>query len=411
MKLLFEGAYGIQSAGDDAALEALLAMIRRKVIKEPIETTVFARHPSANFDKDFSVRTIQNTEYPTKEESMGRWLRGFNYGDTPEILLDNYRYFLEADVVILGAGNFINENSFGLFRGMLARFCVSTFMAKAAQVPCFLYGLSASELKSTLSQMMANWLFAAADKTTFREASSINLLRNIEIQLPDTIEELPDPVICSSCATREQILKVLSAEGIAPKSNRKRLAVSLRGFLHLGGKAFQEYFDRMQIPLKDWISNDGEILFIPHCTYEFDKPESDDRHVADLLVRNAHFQSNVYIIRGQYRPWEIEGLYSMCDAALCTRLHASVFACKQGIPTVAIGYEPKVEGFWNSIGLSEYCMPFNSSGEDISRLLTNSLNSFPRAQVNKSLKELAQRAERYAEIVIDLANSKSRIKR
>ncbi len=188
MIILFNGAYSINSAGDDAALEAMLALLRKELGSRAFEARVLARHPNEAFDKAFGVRTIQNLEYPTKDESLDRWMRGFNFGDSPDTLLTLLDHFKAADLVILGAGNFINENSFGLFRGMLAGFCVSAFLAKATNTPCMLYGLSASKLSSRLPIVMTQWLFDNVSKITFRESASLELLTRLGIKMPPTMK-------------------------------------------------------------------------------------------------------------------------------------------------------------------------------------------------------------------------------
>lgn len=402
MKLLVEGAYTINSAGDDAALEALLSLLKKKMPSAPVDVRVLSRHPGGDFDEAFGVKTIQNFEYSTKEESLDKWLRGFNYGDSQEIILDVLEQFEWADLVILGAGNFINENSFGLFRGMLSRFCISSFFAKITKTPCMLYGLSASVLRSRLAIKMASWLFNNVSMTTFREYASYNLLKNLGIRMPEETKVLPDPVLLSSCTTTERIQSILGREKIPARTSKPRLALSVREFYHRGRVFHEQYLDNVRSAVDLWTSNGGEVLCIPQCTYAFDRTYADDRHIAASLWNSLHSPEQVYLIQARYWPWEIEGLYSVCDAALCSRLHAGVFSCKQAVPTVSFAYEPKVQGYWEQLGITEYCLPVESKGESIYMHLEKALSNFPMQEVQERLTSLKGKTRHYGDIVFEL---------
>ena len=400
--ILFNGAFTIHSAGDDAALEALLTVLKQQPTPHDFKATVLCRHPNADFENAFGVKTVQNLEYPSKEESLNRWLRGLNVDDSQDILLRLIEYVEAADLLVLGAGNFINENSFGLFRGMLPRLCLSAFLAKTTATPCLLYGMSASELSSPLALRMAQWLFDNVSAVTFREESSLRLLQNLGIIIPEKSEVLPDPVLCSSCAPPGRIQEILARENIPLKHSAPRLAVSLREFHHKSGDFHHQYIHSLREVLDTWTANGGEILFIPHCTYELAYPHTDDRYLAEELRASLKFPEQVYSIRSQLWPWETEGLYATCDLALCTRLHAGVFACKQGIPTIALGYEPKVVGFWEMLGLHKYCLPLESSSKEISTALEKGLKDFPQTDVQERIQTLKAQAQRYADIVMSL---------
>lgn len=402
MVILFNGAYAINSAGDDASLEAMLVLLREYLGSESFDVRVLCRHPNEEFDNAFKVKTYQNLEYSTKESSLGKWLRGFNFGDPPEILMDMLYLFEEADLVILGAGNFINENSFGLFRGMLSRFCISAWFSKITDTPCMLYGLSASKLVSPLALKMTQWLLYNVSKVTFREKASVSLLKELGIAIPQDAEVLPDPVLYSSCAPPSRVNEILQYECI-PAASSKRLAVSLRS-LYQNGKSFSRNFlERMGQVIDGWTSEGGEVLFIPQCTYELGGTYADDRNIANALLSILRYPKRTYVIKGHYWPWEIESLYSCCDVALCIRLHGGVFACKHSVPTVALAYEPKVVGFWEWLGMKDFCLPIDSSPDTILRGLKDALSRFPKTYVRSRIDSLKLQVRRYAEIAIELA--------
>lgn len=406
MKILFSGAYTINSAGDDAPLDTFLSILSEKIGNNNVEAIVLCRHPDEEFEKAFGVKTIQNLEYSSKEFSMDRWLRGFNFSDSQDVLLDLLKHFEAADLVVLGAGNIINEHSSGLFRGSLAQVCVNTFFANITDTPCLLYGVSATELNSQLSVYMANWLFKNVSRVTFREENSVDLLRKSGVNLAKNMEILPDPVLASSCSSLSRMYEILEYEKIPEKRSQPWLAISLREFYHRSKDFHNNYIRKIVKIVDSWTDNGGSVLLIPQCTYEFHYPYSDDRFVANELISLVKNVDNVYSIKSSYRPWDIEKIYSYCDIALCTRLHGGVFACKQGLPTVVLSYEPKVQGFWETIGLLDYCLSMDSSAELIIQKLEYAIHKFPKDEIATRIDSLKKLVSRYVDLAIELVEKK-----
>ncbi len=403
--ILFNGGYTINSVGDDAPLEVILTLLKEQLGTDTIKAHVLCRHPNLQFDKAFGVQTYQNLEYASKEASLDCWLRGFNFSDSQEILHEMMQYYEEADLVILGAGNFINNNSFGLFRGMLPRLCINAFMAQMTNTPCMLYGLSASELSSPLAISMTQWLLQNVSKVTFRERHSVKLLQNLNIKIPKETEVLPDPVLACSCVSASQIQEIFEKEGVPVKSIKPRLSISLRSFHFRGEDVHHKYIQNISKVVEAWTSNGGEVVFIAQCMYKHDLPHNDDRNLAISLRDSLKDNSQVYVLKSLYLPWEVEGFYSDSDLALCTRLHGGVFACKQGVPTIALAYEPKVYGFWEQIGMNSYCIPFDSTAETILERIEDALENFPQEHINDRLILLKSKVPRYGEIATELLKS------
>jgi|GEM_PF-4893589 len=147
----------------------------------------------------------------------------------------------------------------------------------------------------------------------------------------------------------------------------------------------------------------GKVLFVAQCTYEHGGAVADDRVIAQETRGQLDLPDAAHVLQGHYWPWEIESLYGMCDAALTVRLHAGVFACKQRVPTVALAYEPKVVGFWDSLGLGAFCLQPTTNGADMHALLVRAADAFPSAVAGSRLEELRLQANEYGKMVVEAA--------
>lgn len=402
IKLLFNGGFTLHSAGDDGVIEAFLSLLRKEAPDTEFEARVLARHPYEEFDKAFGVTTFRNLEYETKSESVGRWLNGLNPDDSPEILLSLREQIEWADVVLLGAGNFLNENSFSLFRGLAPRLAVTAFIAKSVGKPIFLHGMSGSKLTQPLAILLVDWLLNNVDALAFREEVSPEILRKCGVRVPETSLMLGDIIFSGSAITRETARKLLVKEQIVFPSDSPVLAVSLRD---MRGKPElrERYEDTVVKVLDDWMSGGGCALMIPQCTYDRETPESDDRKVAEKIVQRLSHPGQAFEIKGHHWPWEIEGLYGLCDAALTTRLHAGAYAAKQDVPTVAFAYEPKVRGLWKKLGFERALVELEDSPELIVAKLAEVREIWPSDEIRKRVDSIQSGNREYARTALKLA--------
>jgi colanic acid/amylovoran biosynthesis protein len=94
------------------------------------------------------------------------------------------------------------------------------------------------------------------------------------------------------------------------------------------------------------------------------------------------------------------------DLWIGTRMHSCIFATTAGLPTVAIGYEPKVAGYFELLGLPELVLDIESvSAADLVRLATNAWRDRDRlqTQMGARLPQLRNDALLSARVAAELA--------
>ena len=392
------------SAGDDAPLEVMTRLLRNR-LNEKVHFTVLARHQNKQFEKDYRVKLVRNFEYDTKKQSAGRWLKGFNPDDSIteiERILDLYS---RANLLILGAGNFINEHCRGLLRGLLPRFYLNAWLASWVDLPVMLYGLSSSPIKSMYARYGAQWLLKNADAVVFREEFAPKNLLTSNIKLPD-YKILPDPVIGMRKLPINEELHLYKKENI-PLISNERLAISVRYMGYLGEKKEKEYYLMVARLTETWLSNhpDGDVIFIPQFVYDVDGP-IDDIGIADRIISliQKRFHPRIFSVKGKYLPWETEAFYRKTTIALTTRLHATLFALRSGIPTIAIGYETKVKGLLKRLQYPQkFILEVNSSPDTIFQKINTISHSFNdvKHKIAANIKECQQEIEEYADVALN----------
>jgi polysaccharide pyruvyl transferase WcaK-like protein len=399
-KIVFAGGYTIWSAGDDAPMAFLSSRLRERFPGE-CEFVVIARHPNPVFDEFFGVRTIRGFEYDSKALSSGKWMRGLNFSDDRMELKAIADEIASADLLVLGAGNFITELSLDILRGHFAQFAVLTLLADLAQTPVMLFGLSANKLLHPWSQRAAAWMLRRASAVTFRERLALDNLRASGVKLPHH-EILPDAALGAPSAPQARAHEILAGEGIR-LDNKEVLAVSVRDLSWM--QTHTSYQETLIGVVNAWTARpDRAALFIPQCTYHVEDPRTDDRYTAEQLRPGLVHVGRCCFVRGQYQSPDIACLYHEAHVTLATRLHGSVFSAKAGTPVVGLSYEDKVAGFFGQLGRPEWALSLQTDPTNILSLLDHlsARQAALRPELLARVGQLTHELERYVDIACEL---------
>jgi len=323
MRIAIVGAFGIGSTGDEAGLTVL-----KDALKDYAELIVFMRNPTAEYAEHYNCKLWSKLEHHTREAARGRIFCGMNVGDNPVNIENIISIFKTCDLVMLGPGDFINEDCKGFLRGALPEMVVMAWLAEMAGTPFMIYAASARLLKEQYSKYQLQWLLNKAATITFRGRISVDLLEESGIKGVNKIKVLPDPVECFMINDRQTPVPgklFLSVRSLAYKGKNTEIK-----YRHLIRNVIDKY--------------EGEILSIPMFI-------SDDGYPDDI-TEMYEINNNIKTINEHNKMWPEETMYyiSSCSRGLTTRLHAAVMCYTLGIPFVSIAYEPKVIGFCESVG-------------------------------------------------------------
>lgn len=358
-RIIFAGAYGIQSQGDDAPLVVLARMLRERV--GDFDGVVVSRPPGGAEYGALGLRSVPNFEYATKAESLGKWFRGFNPQDDRTDLRALENEISGGDLLVLGAGNALVDQSIGLLHGPVPYFLALTLMARMSGVPILWYGLSIGPLNTALGKKYGRLCLDLAAAVTVRDARSLAVAKEIGhqgpcVQLPDPVLGLPapGPAPVSALALEPWRKAHGQAGGV--------VAVSVRA-LPPGCMAHAAWVAGMAALLDELHDRHGlRPLFIPQCTYPHGGPLEDDRAMAMQVANAMRHRACAVLVERQLGVEECLSLYAGAQIALCTRLHGVVFAAMNGTPVVAFGYHPKLAGFMDWLGQPERLVSVQGPG-------------------------------------------------
>jgi polysaccharide pyruvyl transferase WcaK-like protein len=266
---------------------------------------------------------------------------------------------------------------------------------------------SIQPIRDPVCQLLYRAIRRSAGWFTVRDAASARYARILSGGQP--ARRSVDPGIICPVAATERVDAIVAAEGIA--ADRPILGIaphlfvnqgrfhdpSYRGFQieykNFSDRVIDRYYTAMA-RVADRLTERGTVVFLPMCTRT---PPGDDRVAAEWIQqRMAHADKSV-CVRGDHHVDELAGLLARCHLLVASRLHGYAMAIAAGVPSVAIGFHPKIRGLAEEVGLADWVYPMRRlDARSICLTLDKILADLPaaRLRVRSGVARAAARARR-----------------
>lgn len=337
MKLFIHGFYGAGNAGDDAILEAIVETIKEINPKIQIVVSIRSKTIPAYYGKE-SMEYVLGTDIPSVTRQL----------ETCSLL------------IVGGGGLFQDYNSFdpaNLFsnqRGAINYYTYPIILAKMMAIRVMLYGIGVGPLDQPSSRKAMKWIGELADDITVRDMESYQLLKDVGVT---------KQVLTADPVTRLDSAYTQTADLI--KQNKKlKVAVNLRNWTYAeeDAKLFQQQ-------LINYLHLLSKAFPVSYYVMPFNKLPSEVVKAEQI----AKELGNAEVLPYSSSPKEYKYLCQQFDLMIAMRLHANIFSIYEGVPSVGISYDGKVEQFFHELHLTNYChslsiydlSPFKQTIQDI----------------------------------------------
>lgn len=371
--VVISGYYGFRNSGDEAILSAIINNLR--LFKEGIKITVLSMNPPET-RKMYGV------------ESANRF-NPFQF--VPAIR--NSRLFM------YGGGNLIQDDT--STRSILYYLGI-VWLAKRIGLKVMFYANGIGPINAKINKRLTQIILNQVDVITLREELSMQELDKLCINKPKII--VTADAALNIEAVHESITKKLFArEGIDWAGQFVGISVrsvsNLTKYAEWGGK---ENFVEVIARFADYLSEGYGVkpVFIP-----MQYPE--DLEFINRVTQKM--KSTGHVIHNKYSEPEMFGIIKKMEILVGMRLHSLIYAASVGIPMIGLVYEPKVEGFLQSVQ--------QPSAGDIMALDYDSLKAMfdevwarrepIKTQLQEITSQLKAKALENAKIAVDLIEGKN----
>lgn len=354
-KIVISGYYGYGSIGDDSVLFSILTGIAKAL--PDCRVTVLCRNRHT-LPRIAGIETV------------------FKSRTNPLSLISS---LAKADLFISGGGSLLQDFT---SKRSLSYYCALLHLAKLFGCKIFIYANGIGPVKNTKKCRRALFL---ADMISVRDPDSLSLCRQM---LSD--KSIPmlsaDPVFAYPFSKR----------GFFPSYDKKLFftpyfAVSLRSTSknkEPDMKKLCTAFSRLK--------NQGLIPVYVSMQDSYD---------LEISERMAKMTGGTVV-----RPTDANELYFLLEKssfAVGMRLHFLLIAAIAGTPSVALSYDPKVDGCMRSLGIDTVVPAFDFSESELESIIKKARENFPKSNVEAACRRLSSLAKNDLEALTALLSSNS----
>ncbi|MDR0293041.1 MAG: polysaccharide pyruvyl transferase CsaB [Oscillospiraceae bacterium] len=319
------GAYGMNNAGDDAILEAILLETRRE-------------------DPDIPVRVLSRSPLETRLACRERTFHSFN-------VIAFARALRKSRVYLSGGGNLVQDVT---SRRSLWFYLFTIWLARKRGCRVVMYGCGVGPVLTPFNRRLtARVLTKNVDIITLREESSLAELAELGVRGPEILLSA-DPALILTPESEEKVDSVMLKQGVPPDG--RYIGFALRDW-----PGFAE-----KLPA---VAEAAEYACHAYGLTPVFVPVERGRDVRAGERAAALIGCSCHVLRETGSARLTIGLLSRMQMVVAMRLHALIFAAGQGLPMVALPYNEKVGAFMKYMG-QDLCAPLESlTGETLKGLI------------------------------------------
>ncbi len=303
-RIVISGYYGFDNIGDEAVLYAIIGAIKQECQGHQVEITVLSNQPEKT-SKLYNVKAIN------------RW-------DMRKV----YKAIKQSDMLVSGGGSLLQDVT---SNKTVPYYLLIIKMAQWHKKEVVFYSQGYGPVDKSYNKYLVKKVLNKISYIFVRDYNSKKELVDIGVAGAQIVVAA-DPVIGME-ENKQARLKIEQYIETYSK-DKKRVGIYLRPW-----KNDNKLIDKMN-SLCEILEKEGlDIFFIP-------MHEPEDYNFLDKIK----FPNNsTYKINDKLDIHETFALTGQMDIVVGMRLHALIMATAQGIPTVGLSYDPKVNDFMEMI--------------------------------------------------------------
>jgi polysaccharide pyruvyl transferase CsaB len=335
-RVLIAGYFGYGNLGDEAILTGMLAGLK-------------SQDPSLHF-------SVVGGDAGRLREQHG--VDGIRWEDIEAIVAGIRR----ADLVVLGGGGLFHdywpaqaERILTTGHEGIVRYAGIPLLASLLNKPCMIYAVGVGPLGTEDGRRSTRSAFELADAWTVRDAGSMAWLEKAGITLPSPLAGeavSADPAFLLLPAGASGGVASHASQGIGLE--RPYFILALR---HWDLGAAPESWELELAAALDEVMQLESLhaVFLPAQDRSGD-PYTNDGAVARRIRAAMRQSERAAILEPVSDPRDAASLIAGSRAVVAMRMHAALLAGIEGVPAVAMAYDPKVEALMVQLGEEGLCL-------------------------------------------------------
>lgn len=318
--ILISGFYGFDNSGDEAILHSMVSELNTKCPEAKI--TVLSADPERT-ERLHGVKAVNRSNFYKVCSAI--W---------------------NCDVLISGGGSLFQDVTSNYSMWYYSSIILFAFLLKK---PVFAFAQGIGPISNRINNRLLRYIMNRVRSISVRDERSRKELEQLGVK--KEIRCMVDPAFSISPCSAVDSLKLLEQENRGVLPDRPRIGFSIRTWKNNTDvvNVMAKVGDRAARELN------AQVVFFPlHYKKDLELAE----RIAVVMKEKA------LVVRGQYAPVELIGLYGLMDINVSIRFHGLVFSIINSVPVVAVSYDPKIDSLMDLVGVSNY-MQYDTLDADL----------------------------------------------
>lgn len=318
---------------------------------------------------------------------------------TPRAWREMITAYLEADLVVSKPGGFLYSSGRGI---TLLLSLYTMLLALWAGKPLYLYPQSIGPFRRKWECWLLRRTLNRARWVMVREEISLAQLKACGVA-PDRCRLLPDVAFAFQAAPLAEALAAQPELAPLLADQRPRLGITAINWAAQNPifQGQESYEAACAAAVRLFVEKyHGRVFFFPQVWGPFEM--QDDRvSAARIAGRLQDLRHSITLIQEPLPPEYLKPLYSRMDLFIGSRMHSNIFALSEGVPVIAIGYQPKTAGIMQMAGLTEWLLPIQQiDAETLCSRLEDLWERRPQVQgqIRAAIPDFIARAQQAGEL-------------
>lgn len=360
MNILITNAYCYLNKGDSGIIRAMVQEFRKQYPDARI--TVVSLFPELDQDKYGDCRVVASPVAPYAGKSRlakvlrnsARWAGLWLANRLRLPVHPTLRDFREADIVVSCGGGYFKARNLAQFLGDFMYHYLQFMTAVQYRKPFVIYAQTVGEFGDhPLVTGKIRKLIRKSALCLPREPISAAFLKRF-VPDADNCFETSDIafLLTKQDIPAGRLESLLDREGL-------KVGVTMRSW-HFPGEADRAgllagYKESLLRTIRHLADDRGaDVFLMPQC---IGPGEDNDLIISREILSRLNGHPRVHLVDENLTPEQLKGVYARMNLFLGTRMHSNIFSLSEGVPCVAISYDPKTDGIMKAVGLEDYVLP------------------------------------------------------
>ena len=377
------GSSSGRNAGDAALISGIMDTVdaacgKRLMYEIPTINNAFIRSAYAN---------------NTRPVGMMPW-----NGSVKMLGIPTYRSMMRTDLTLLFDAILFDRSLYNPLFNFLSTLYLLLPRARKRGKPMGCFNVGAGPVDTAHGRKMLREVAELMDFITVRDQESFDIFKDIGVQNP-RIMLAADAAVNVTPSDPERVDEILRSAGIEP--GQEFLGININKYLDTWSRPRREPMgkDRFLSIFAEAINGfaseaDVPVLFVTTQHHDVEVTR-------ELMGRIDKARHVAHVGNIDHSHYDIKGVLGRSALLFAMRLHASILGSSALAPVIGLAYQPKVDFYFNSLGLADYSLNFDHfNPADLTAHMRRGWEH--RAQIGDCLKkripELQFEAKKAAEI-------------